>query len=109
MTSPPASRISSSRLPVTVPKWITGTALPIASMMVAGVRQDEAPIIIGAETADPAIEELDRVSAGGDLHAQVVGGDGGNHRHHAMPDIGRGVHQGFGRLILARGAALDQI
>ena len=65
---PPSSFIRSSRVAVPVPKWIEGQAG-------RGERGEDAPrigqhiglVIVRAERADPAIEELQRIDPGRDL------------------------------------------
>ncbi len=57
-----------------VPKWITGTDGSSAGEQPGHVRLDEPPIVVRAERADPAIEDLKRLCAGGRLGIQVEGG-----------------------------------
>ena len=73
------------------------------------VRQHEASIVVGAEAADPTVENLHDVGARTDLHLQVISGDAREQLHQAMPRFGLRVHESFGRLVLPRRSAFDQI
>ena len=73
MTSPPASRWSSSSEPVSVPKWIDGDARVERREEPRHVRLDEPPVVVGPEVADPAIEELEHLGPGGGLGVEVDG------------------------------------
>src|SRR5581483_8386670 len=56
-----------------------------------------------------AVEELDEVGTGRDLHVEVLGGHPREQAHQTMPGLGLGVHHRLRRLVLARSAALDEI
>ena len=56
---------------MSVPKWIDRDARLEGGEEPAHVRLDEPPVVVGAEVADPAIEELEHLRAGGGLGVQV--------------------------------------
>ena len=61
MTEPPASRWSSSRVAVPVPKWMTGTDGSSRAKSLAMCGCTNRAIVVRAERANPAIEDLKRL------------------------------------------------
>ena len=55
-----------------VPKWITGTPGVSAAIERPHVRQHVRAVVGGREAADPAVEELHGLGAGGDLRVQIA-------------------------------------
>ena len=75
----------------------------------AGVRQDEATVIFRCERADPAVEELHRVSAGLDLHTEIGGCQRCQARHQPVPHLRLAVHQPLGGHEVPRVPLFDEI
>ena len=75
----------------------------------AGVGRGEADVIVGAERAHPAIEDLDGAGAGGHLQMR----EGREHvddlAHEAAPQGLVAVHEALGADEIARGAAFDHV
>src|ERR1700758_2904952 len=68
-----------------------------------------ATIVFDAQTSDPAVEDLDRVSASTNLLGGVLAGDGNQLLHELVPRRGRGVHHFLRVDIVARSAAFDHV
>ena len=84
-------------------------ALPQRADQRARVRQHERPVVVGREHADPRVEDLHRLGAGGDLTVEIARGRVDEDAHEAAPALGLLVHESLGVEIVARGAALDDI
>ena len=67
----PASASSGSSCGLPVAKLITGTPGVMPRMTCVHVRQHELAIVVDAEAADPGVEELHRLGAGGDLGVEI--------------------------------------
>ena len=76
---------------------------------VAHVRQDEAPVVVGREAADPAVEQLHGLRSGCDLRVEVAGDRAGQAAHQRVPRLRRLVHQRLGVHVVARAAAFDDV
>src|SRR3972149_252429 len=74
-----------------------------------GVRQNISLVVVGRQTAGPAIEELYGLRPCGDLTVEIFGGECGKKFHQPMPRLGRGVIELFRMNIIARAAAFDEI
>ena len=72
MTSPPASRMRGEQAAGAGAEVDHRHAGADARERRARVRQHEGAVVVGRQTADPAVEELHRLGAGGDLAAQVA-------------------------------------
>ena len=73
------------------------------------VRQDVSAIIVDAQAADPGIEQLDRLSAGGDLGVQVPRDGAGKPLHQRLPGTGVAIHQRLGVQVIAAGSPFDRV
>jgi hypothetical protein len=109
MTSPPAARWHSRSPPVPVPKWMTGVPGVTPAMSARMCGQHVAPVVVGRERADPAVEELHGLRAGGDLQVQVVAHRDGEPLHERVPRAGVVEHEALRLEERARAAALDQV
>src|SRR5207248_7996287 len=73
------------------------------------VRQNVAAIVIDAETADPGVEELHALCAGGDLAVEIAGDGAGEALHERFPGRLVAVHKRLGVQKAAACAAFDGI
>ena len=74
------------------------------------VRQDVRAVVGRREAADPAVEELHRLRAGGDLRVQVAGDRRATRRSSsACQAPGSVEHEALGRRQSSRAAALDEV
>ena len=71
ITAAPASASSGKSCGLPVAKLITGTPGVMPRDDLLDVRQHELAIVVGAEAADPAVEELHRLGTGGDLGVEI--------------------------------------
>ncbi len=71
--------------------------------------QDGAPVVGRGQRPHPGVEQLDRGGAGLDLHGQEGRGDVREPVEQVGPQLRVAVHEGLGVLVIARGAALDQV
>ena len=92
------------------PKWILGTPRSADSLEhLARGGKGEGRVVRRRQRAGPAVEELDRRGAGGDLGPQRREGDVGEAVGEAVPELGLGVHEGLRPGERARRAALDEV
>ena len=109
ITCPPASASSGNSAGLPVAKLITGTPGVMPSMIALHVRQHVAAIVVGRQAADPAIEQLHGLCAGGDLGVQIARDRPGQPRHDRVPGPGVAIHQRLGVQIVAAAAPFDRV
>ena len=73
------------------------------------VGQHRRLVLAGAQDADPAIEDLDNLGAGGDLLPEVADDDLRGLVHERRPEVGAGEHESLGLVVVAGGPALDHV
>ena len=66
-------------------------------------------VVLHAEAAYPAVEDLDGVGSGAYLLSRIFTGDGDQLAHEFIPRFGRGVHHFLGVNVITRTAAFDHI
>ena len=92
------------------PKWIERDAgVARAPRRCARVRQRELAVVGAARGAGPRIEDLDRLRAGFDLRAQVVGDHVGEAIAEPVPRRGLRVHERLGPRVAGRRPAFDRV
>ena len=75
----------------------------------AHVRQDSTPVVLGGQAADPAVEELHGVRAGGDLAVEIRDRERGELLHQRAPRGRLAVHERLRLEEVLRGMPFDQI
>src|SRR5579872_5801259 len=109
MTSPPAACNSRKNPDAPVPKWITGT-LPVRMRSInARIRRDKTHVIIGTQSAHPAIEHLNSAGAGGNLAQSERPEYIDQLSHQTAPQRFVLVHHGFCPDEVFRRAAFDHV
>ena len=89
---------------------MTGAPRPLTLVdHVAHVRQHEQLVVERAQPADPGVEELHDLGAGGDLRLEVVDDDLGDDAHEAAERHRVLVHELLHVRVVARVAALDDV
>ena len=73
------------------------------------VGQHELAIMLWAEAADPAVEDLHGIGSGVELGEQIAADRAGQSAHQLMPGVGLSQHQPLGCQPVAAGAPLNRI